>query len=84
MVLKVLTAHATAIAKGPHIATLQDQKTELGIFEASFDDFITALDDGGYQQDFLSDLQAPETVMYWRFWEQYRIYNDFLSSTKSG
>lgn len=82
--LKVLAAHATAIANtSSSIATSQDQKTELERLEGSFAEFIDALEDGGYQQGFLCDSQALETFMYWRFWKHHRIYQDFLSSTKS-
>ncbi|MCJ1346307.1 hypothetical protein MMC31_004522 [Peltigera leucophlebia] len=81
-VLEVLTAHATAVAKGPFpIATLQ---TELEKLKVSFVKWVEALKEGGYQKDFLHDLQAPETVMYWRFWDQHHTYQDCLSSTKSG
>lgn len=67
LILKVLTTHATAIAKKLPITTLQDQKTELEILKVSFDDFITVLKDEEYQQNFLNDLKALETIIYWRF-----------------
>lgn len=81
--LKVLAAHATAIAKEPSlIATMRDQKTELGILDVLFVKFTAALEDGGYQQDFLSDSMARETITYWRFWDQHGKYKRYLSNKK--
>ncbi|MCJ1346726.1 hypothetical protein MMC31_004944 [Peltigera leucophlebia] len=81
-VLKVLTAHATAAANGPSpIATVL---IELEKLKVSFVRWADALEEGGYQKDFLNNSRAPEAVMYWRFWDQHRTYQDRLSSTKSG
>ncbi|MCJ1344408.1 hypothetical protein MMC31_002611 [Peltigera leucophlebia] len=84
-VLKVLTAHATAIANGPSpigdnatSIKKQVQKTELRKLGASFVEFADALEEGGYQQDFLEDVHALETVKYWKFWKQHLIYQDFI------
>lgn len=35
---------------------------------------VKPLESGGYKQGYLGDESAPETVAYWRFWNEVSIF----------
>lgn len=51
-------------ATTPHCSKRKTRRQNWENLEVSFIEFVDALEEGGYRQDFLEDLQALETVMY--------------------
>ena len=67
-VLQLLEKHATVLARN---AT--QQLDPPAAFESVFQDFVKSLEDGGFRPFFLNEPNAPETLAYYRFWEEDKL-----------
>lgn len=59
---KVLEYHATVVANSDEVP---------GDFEAAFQNFIRAIEAGGFYDGFLEHNKQPETRHYWEYMQKY-------------